>query len=151
MESISSAIFPDVIDGNYHGHQIVPIAFALVNAVMTVRSLIHYLKYDGGAQSIASMPLDKYPKAASDTIVLMFAYWGQSQLIISVIYWVVLLKYRSLLPFALLMFTAEWTMRLIYHLRNVAGKKLTEKKAPGGVLNFVFLGLGVILMMLSMT
>ena len=74
-------LFPEEDLTSYHGSQIVPAMFALLTAISTVRSLVHIWKKDGGAQSIASIPLDKYPANAANTIILMFAYWGQSQLL----------------------------------------------------------------------
>lgn len=132
-------LFPEEDLTSYHGSQIVPAMFALLTVISTVRSLVHIWKKDGGAQSIASVPLDKYPANAANTIILMFAYWGQSQLLMAVVHWVVLWKYRSLLPFAILLFSLEWSMRLAYQLRYVAGKQtLFKKRPPGAAFNSFF-------------
>ncbi len=39
---------------------------------------------DGGAQSIATIPLDSYTANGADTVILIFSYWGLSQLIIGI-------------------------------------------------------------------
>ena len=112
-------------------------------------TLIHIFKYDGGAQSIATIPLDKYHKESADTIVLMFAYWGISQLLMAIIYMVILWKYRSLLPLACLLFTSEWGLRLI--IPKLLGKQTrTENVAPGTIGNSVFPVLGIGLFYLSL-
>ena len=151
MEGICNKVFPDIVDNTYHGHHIVPTIFILLSTLSTVRSLIHSFKDDGGAQSIASIPLHKYPKPAVKTIVVIFAYWGQCQLLLSLVYWVVLWKYRSLLPFAILLFTLEWSMRGLYQLIFVTGKPhITERQAPGGIGNIIFPFVGCILFYLSL-
>ena len=42
------------------------------------RSPIHMFKYDGGAQSIATIPLDTFTPGGSAAVVLIFALWGLS-------------------------------------------------------------------------
>ena len=44
--------------------------FGILTAVSLFRSLVHIFKHDGGAQSIASIPLDNYPKPGKTTITL---------------------------------------------------------------------------------
>ena len=54
----------DMIDNcaEYSGNPNVPWMFGILTAVSLCRSLVHIFKHDGGAQSIASIPLDNYPK-----------------------------------------------------------------------------------------
>ena len=146
---IYHAVLPEVVDNTYEGSQIVPITFGLLCVFLMIRSLIHIFKHDGGAQSIATIPLDKYPKPSADTIVLMFAYWGISQLLMAIVKLVILWKYRSLLPLACLIFTLEWVMRLIIPIVTRKGT-LTEKEAPGAKGNKLFPLLGIVLFYASL-
>ena len=58
-------LLPDVIDNQYHGMKIAKYAFWLILAATIVRSLIHIFAADGGAQTIATIPLDSYPAEAA--------------------------------------------------------------------------------------
>ena len=144
----SNSVFPGIANNNYHGSQIVPIVFGIISLISLIRSLIHVFKHDGGAQSIATIPLDRYPKPASDTIVLMFAYWGISQTLMSLVYGVILWKYRNMLPFACLLFTIEWSLRLVIPYVTNKGSS-TDQTAPGGIGNMIMPGLGLFLLYLS--
>ena len=53
-------IFPKTIDNNYRGNAISLILFIPITVVTVARSLIHIYAEDGGAQSIATIPLDSY-------------------------------------------------------------------------------------------
>ena len=143
-----SIVLPDVINNNYAGSPIVIIVFGLLTFVSVIRSLIHIFKHDGGAQSIATIPLNKYSKPASDTIILIFAYWGISQLLMAIVYGLILWKYNSVLPLGCLLFTFEWTCRLFVPIAT--GKySATDKTAPGAKGNVIFSIVGVILFYFS--
>ena len=62
-------IFPKTIDNTYKGYKLALYFFYAITAVTLVRSLIHILAFDGGAQSIATIPVNQYPKDAASTIV----------------------------------------------------------------------------------
>ena len=76
--------------------------------LMTVRSLAHILLPDGGANLIAGIELSG---PAGDNLVHLFAQWGLEQLLLAGLTWVVLLRYRFLIPFALLLQLIDWSMR----------------------------------------
>ena len=64
-------LFPDRIDNAYHGHVVAMWTFAGVTLISIARSLIHVLAPDGGAQSIAMIPLDRMtPPGATANLVL---------------------------------------------------------------------------------
>ena len=148
MESICDAVFPENANNDYQGSQIVPVVFCVITLGSLIRSLIHVFKQDGGAQSIATIPLDRYPKPAADTIVLMVAYWGISQTLMSLVYGVILWKFHNLLPFACLLFTIEWILRLV--IPYVTNKRsTTDRTAPGAIGNMILPVLGGLLLYLS--
>lgn len=111
------------------------------------RSLVHIFFEDGGAQSIATIPLDDFTENGAASVVLVFALWGLSQLLMAVVYVVVLLRYRALIPLVYVLFVAEWTGRLLIGL----GKPIeTVGTAPGAVGNLVFPLLGIAMLVLSL-
>lgn len=83
----------------YHG-PLVPYYFLTIyNVMLTVRSLIHMFRADGGAQSIAGLELTNNQQ--SQNLVAIFAQWGASQFMLSVIIWLMLLLHAELTPLML--------------------------------------------------
>ena len=82
---------------------------------MTLWSSQHrLLSADGGAQSIATIPLDTYSTAASATVIGIFALWGLSQLIIGFIYLASCLRYKALIPLLYILGIIEYGLRAFY-------------------------------------
>lgn len=103
-----SRLFPEA-EKKYTGPRGAFYFLALVTVVSTVRSLIHILAPDGGAGSIAGIAVDV---EGGTNIVAMFAQWGASQLMLSLLYWLVILRYRFLTPAMLLFIVIEQVLRL---------------------------------------
>jgi hypothetical protein len=81
----------------------------MVAVVSTVRSLIHLLAADGGAHTIAGLAIDG---AGGQNLAALFAQWGASQLLLAIIYWVVIWRYRFLTPLMLAIILLEQLLRL---------------------------------------
>ena len=139
-------ILPPIIDDNYKGNKIALWFFYLITAVTVVRSCIHIFKYDGGAQSIATIPLDTFTEGGAAVVILIFAYWGLSQLMFGIIQVIVALKYKSLIPLMYLMLVFEWAGRFV-----ISSFKPIETtgQAPGGIGNMVLPIICLILFFLS--
>lgn len=131
---MSSKILPAVADNHYRGRKIALWFFYLITAVTIGRSLIHMLKNDGGAQSIATIPLDTYTEAGAATVILIFSYWGLSQLMFGIIQLMVALKYKSLIPLMYLMLILEWGGRFLISLWKPIE---TTGQAPAGIGNMI--------------
>ena len=71
------------------------------------RSLEHIFAEDGGAESIAGIPLSSYSEEAANNIVSIFAQWGFSQLVLACVLLLVVLKIRELIPLMLLIIALE--------------------------------------------
>lgn len=101
--------------------------------LITARSLIHVLAPDGGAQSIATIDVSV---AGGSNIIAIFGQWGAIQLLLALLLWVLLLRYRGLVPLVLLVFMLEPTLRaLVGYLKPV----ITEGVAPGAAYNWMVL------------
>ena len=140
-------ILPDVIDNQYHGMKIAKYAFWLILAASIVRSLIHIIAADGGAQTIATIPLDSYPSAAAAVVILMFSYWGLSQLLMGIVYLGVALKYQSLIPSMYVLLIFEYAMRFII---GQAKPIVTTGTAPGSIGNWIMVPVCIVLLVLSL-
>ena len=98
--------------------------------VITIRSLVHLLSPDGGAQSIATIDTSV---AGGNNIVAIFGQWGASQLLLVGALWVLLLRYRGLIPFILSVLLLEPFLRgLSGQLKPIS----TLATAPGAALNW---------------
>jgi len=102
---------------------------------------------DGGAQSIATIPLDSFTSNGADAVILIFAYWGLSQLIIGMIYVVVLWRYKALIPLMYLLMVIEYGMRIIL---GTLKPMVTVGTAPGAIGNFIIIPLAIIMLILSL-
>ncbi len=139
-------ILPKTIDNTYSGNIISKVFFYIIILFTIVRSLIHVLSPDGGSMSIATIPLNTYSAAATNTIIYMFGVWGLSQLMMGIIYLIVVIKYKSFLPLMYIFVTCEYGIRLIIgHMKPI----VTMHTAPGTVGNYILVPLGIIMFLLS--
>ena len=76
-------MFPRQLNNDYRGSLIAKWFFVLVTVGTVVRSLIHMFAPDGGAQSIVTIPLDSFTQNGAATVILIFALWGLSQLLLA--------------------------------------------------------------------
>jgi hypothetical protein len=112
--------------------------------VITARSFVHLLSSDGGAQSIATMDINV---AGGSNIVAIFGQWGASQLLLALLLWVLLLRWRGMVPLVLLVFTLEPCLRgLAGYLKPIT----TTGTAPGAELNWLVFPALAILFVLSL-
>jgi hypothetical protein len=132
----SVTLFPNKLNlqSNY-----VRLSFVLIvvfTLVGIVRSLLHIFLPDGGAQVIATIPLDSFTEEAKAVVIGMFAFWGLSQLLSSLIYVYILLKKKQWLPFAWFLLFIEYASRwLIGQFKPFE----TVQTAPGAIGNYVFI------------
>jgi len=124
----------------------IKIVFLIISIFTIVRSVIHIVSLDGGASSIAGIPLSAYSQEASQTIIFMFALWGISQLIIGLFYLYVFVLKQDLIPLMLLSLTLEYSLRLIIgQLKPI----ITVHTAPGAYGNYIMIPLSIILFLYS--
>jgi hypothetical protein len=124
-----------------------PLAFyflVVIAILSSVRSLIHIVAPDGGANSIAGLAL---AVTGGADIVAMFAQWGASQLILTVFYWLAILRYRFLIPFMLAIVLLEQLLRIgIGHLKPLE----VASPPPGAIGSYIVLPLSLIALVLSL-
>ena len=117
---------------------------ALYLVVITVRSCIHLLSADGGAQSIATIDTNV---AGGNNIIAVFGQWGATQLLLALLLWVLLLRYRGLLPLVMVILIVEPFLRALSgHLKPIE----TMGTAPGAALNWFAVPILAILLYLAL-
>ena len=141
-------LLPVKVTNRYQGHALAKWTLAALTLMTIARSLIHMFAADGGAQSIASIPIDTYSPQSANALVTIFAAWGLSQLIIGIVYTIVLWRYQALIPLMYLLFIFEYFMRLFGHLYSPGIE--TVNTAPGETGNYLLLPLGIVMLLLSL-
>ena len=103
-----------------------------MTVLATGRSLVHIFASDGGANSIAGVEVSG---VAGDNLVHLFAQWGLEQLLLATVAWVVITRYRFLVPAALLLQLADWGLRsFIGEFKPL----VADGTPPGAVATFIF-------------
>lgn len=138
-----SRLLPPV-DEEYQGPGSAFWFLVLIAVVSTVRSLIHILAPDGGAQSIAGLNVGV---AGGVNIVAIFGQWGASQLILALMYWVAILRYRFLLPAMLAVLFLEQVLR--FAAGQLKPVQVTSAP-PGEIGTYILLPLSLLFLLLSL-
>jgi hypothetical protein len=92
-------ILPQSIDNTYRGHPIAFWLFILVVVVKTGIALGTIFNGRNAAQSADGIPLDSFGADGAQAVVALFAIWGLSQLVFSVLGVLTLTRYRAMIPF----------------------------------------------------
>jgi len=106
--------------------------------------LVHLFAPDGGADSIAHIALNV---AGGSNIVAIFSQWGASQLLLACVQWVVLLRYRFLMPAMLALVALEQLLRL---LAGYLKPLQVESAPPGAYGTYIILVLSLVFLLLSL-
>ena len=104
-------IIPELIENKIPTNKFVYFFTWLLVAFNFFRSLEHIFNEDGGAESIAGIPLESYSSEAANNIISIFAQWGFSQLVLACILLLVVLKMREFIPLMLLIIALENILR----------------------------------------
>jgi hypothetical protein len=125
MKNLFEILLPATADNTIRGSKLPYYILILVAGIGTVRSLIHIFAPDGGAGSIAGMDLTV---SGAAEVIFAFALWGSAQLIYALLHWVVIFRYRALVPLM-------WGLQLLETLgRMLVGrlKPVTLAHTPPG-------------------
>lgn len=128
----------------YQGSGFWLIFLVLLTSITTLRSLAHVFLSDGGANSIAGLDVSV---AGGSNLIAMFAQWGYTQLLLSVMMWGIIIFARSLVPFALLVQTLDWGGRILIGLMKPVE---VSSPPPGEIGSYILLPLCLIALWFSL-
>ena len=148
MKTILLRLFPKTITNDDTGNKIALYFFYVLTGFTLWRSQHHLLAADGGAQSIATIPLDTFSDAAAAAVIGVFGLWGLSQLIIGILYLVVAIRYRALVPLMYLLMVVEYGVRAIYF--PIAKPIPTAGTAPGAAGNVPLMLIALVMLVVSL-
>lgn len=141
-----TGLLPSVIDNSYRGRRIGLWLFGLllVKVAMGVNIILHA---ESVAVSADGIPVQSFGAGGASSFLSMFAAWGLSQLLLGLCCVLVLVRYRSLVPFMFLVLLLEHVGRkaiqMSYPIARVGDP-------PGTVINAVLLGIMVLGLVLSL-
>jgi hypothetical protein len=93
-----SAIIPQRLDNAYRGQLAALWIFGAILLLKTGVALGTIFNGRAAAQSADGVPLQTFGAAGADAVITLFALWGLSQLIVSVIGALALVRYRAMVP-----------------------------------------------------
>ena len=115
-----------------------------LTVLTTARSLIHVFARDGGAGSIAGIDTSV---VGGDNIIAVFGQWGWSQLLLALVGWVVIVRYRFLVPAVLGLQLLDWGGRTLVAMLKPF---VVDAPPPGAYGNLVFVPLVAIALWFSL-
>jgi hypothetical protein len=143
--NVFEILLPGKADNTIRGSRVPLYLFVLIAAIGVVRSCIHIFAPDGGAGSIAGMDL---AVTGANEVIFAFALWGSAQLIYALLQWVVILRFRSLIPLMWGIQLLETLGRmLVGHVKPVA----FAHTPPGAYQNYIYLVLAAAMIALSLS
>ena len=96
-------LLPATIDNTYTGRKLGLWLLAIVLAVKLLQIAIVFVDGPGVVGSADGIPLDTFSAGAAQTVVAAFIGMGISRLLIVILCAIVLLRYRSAVPFVFLL------------------------------------------------
>ena len=137
---------PARADNTYRGYTLGLWIFGLVVLFRLTIALGTIFNGRTAAGQADGIPLDTFGPAAAQAVVAGFAAWGLAHVVICVLCIVVLLRYRSLVPFMFALIVFEHVARkAIYYVLPIQH----TTAAPGGTLNLVMLGVMLVGLVLT--
>ena len=105
-------LLPEQADNRYQGNRYALWFFVAFLLLMTWRSIIHMLFEETGYFDIANFVLLVGEPDPMPVVFRFFSLWGFAQLIFCMVCWLVVFRYRSLIPLMYLFWLFEWAGRL---------------------------------------
>jgi len=128
-------ILPTQADNAYRGSKFALSMFVIFLILMTWRSFIHMLFERYGLHEIANFMILSGEPDPNLIVYRFFSLWGFEQLMMCLISWIILWKYRSLISLACGFWTVEWGVRVFYYpnFKNELDLALYTSGTPPGV------------------
>ena len=104
-------ILPKIVDNDFQGHRFALWGFILFTLLMSWRAIIHMLFEQYGFHQIANFQVISGDPDPMLLIYRFFSLWGFAQLIFCIVCWIVIFRYRALIPVMYLLWLFEWAFR----------------------------------------
>lgn len=108
-------LLPPHVDNEYRGYRLALAVFAVIVLAKVLMSVNCIFNGYTVATTADGLPLATYAAACAQTVVSDFAAWGLMQLMLCAVCIVVLIRYRTLIPFMFLVLLLEHLSRQVIH------------------------------------
>jgi hypothetical protein len=140
-------VLPQRIDNEYRGYKVALWIFGLVAGMRMTQSILVIFNGYSTVRDADGIPLDTYTPAAAQTVVALFAQVGLSRLIISLLCILVLVRYRSAIPFMFVLLLLNYlASQLIFQFVPL----VRTGTPPGPIVNLIMFALMIIGLALSL-
>jgi hypothetical protein len=140
-------ILPRRLDNTYRGHRAAVWLFVAVLILKTGIGLGTIFNGRAAAQSADGIPLDNCGADGAAAFVTLFALWGLSQLVLSAIGVLAVVRYRAMIPLMFALFLFEHVVRRLILLT----KPIARVGAPPGLyINLALLAVMAVGLVLSL-
>ncbi len=131
-------------NNNYLGSKISLYYLVVLACMFTFRGCVHYFAPDGGSGIIAGIPIETYPEGAVQTIINAFGVYGIYHLIEAVLAWLIIFRWRAMIPLFLLFVMATQALGVV-----LVTVKPLPVIPPGQIVVYVLLPLSALAFFLS--
>ena len=108
MRAILKQIFPTELSNEYRERKLGLWIFSFVVLIKTAQMLSSIFNGPTTLRRADGIPIDAYPPAAVQTILALFALLAFTYLLICMICWLVLLRYRSAVPMMFMLLLLDY-------------------------------------------
>ncbi len=141
MPRVLKRLFPRELGNDYRGRKLGLWIFGFVILVKSSQMLSSILNARTTLRRADGIPIDGYPPGAAQTIVSLFALLAFTYLLICVICWMVLLRYRSAVPLMFVLLLLDYvSRRAILHFLPVS----RAGASAGVIMNLVLFALMIV-------
>ncbi len=140
-------ILPQCVDNKYRGHKLALWLLGGIIFMKASQSMSSIFKGYSVAMGPDGIPLDTFAPAAARAVVSLFALLGFSYLVICLVGILILVRYRSLVPFMLALLVVDYlSRRMILHFLPI----VRIGTPPGAYINLALFALMVVGLGLSL-
>ena len=149
-----SLLFPKVIDNKYRGHWLalvflVPVLLLKLMMGFNVAGLNPVIEVHNILQDVDGIPLDTYSTGAVTDLIFFAKAWGVSLFTICLVGVIAFIRYRSMIPFAILLLTVEQVGRKAISVAE-SGLGIGADMSAGNIINWA-LSIALLLALLLST
>jgi hypothetical protein len=128
-------LFPRQLDNDYQGHVLaiwlfVPVVLLKTLMGFNVAGLNPWISSRSVLQRADAVPVDVYPADAASHVVFTFAAWGLCLFVLALLAWVVIIRYRAMLPLMILALSTEQVGRMALSQMTLPHHAMAQSGIP---------------------
>jgi hypothetical protein len=149
MTSTLDIIFPKQANNDFRGGAIAFYGYCALVAIGFARSAIHFLMPDGGINTIASIIVFEGTPNPNDVIYMLQSGGGAFQMSFAILFALVLIRYRSLIPLMLAFMVMQQCFLYAVNTMHPLTPEHFEHTPPGFVAMVPALVIQVVLLFIA--